>query len=97
MQLRLPQVFINDEANKHTDTLLRSHGDDIHTTKHKGHTRAAFQNTNGIERGEQPAQEIIEVIREYSIDVFGAAETTCKWTEEFKHRVTAYIQRNLGN
>ena len=80
MQLRIPQLTSNQHQTQQHKDLSKQHGDDI-TNKKSSHTRLAFQNAHGIDR-QQPHSLPTEIIQQYKIDIFGIAETNCKWDDD---------------
>lgn len=95
MQLKL--THLNNLITDTDHSLLQQHGDDISNDPKSSTTRIAFQNIRGIDREPEPAVELIQTIQDFQIDIFGAAETNCDWTQEFNHRVGAILQKTFGN
>ena len=95
MQLNIKH-FLNSFHNADT-SILHPHGDDITNLTSKHITRLGFQNIRGIDRYPEPATELIQTIKDYDIDIFGAAETNCDWTQDFKHAVHTILQKTFGN
>ena len=96
MQLKIPH-FNKTPLPHHLETsLFTTHGDNINQPHDRTTTRIAFQNIRGIDRTE-PAAELINVIQDYEIDIFGASETNCDWTPEFVYRTEAILQKTFGN
>ena len=76
--------------------LLRDHGDNIHIPPHKGHSRMAVQNANGVTRGHLPAFEVIQASAELNIDIFGITEPNVAMTPEFKNLIDINTKKHLG-
>ena len=95
MQLRIPQLTSNQHQTQQHKDLSIQHGDNI-TNKKSSHTRLAFQNAHGIDR-QQPHLLPTEIIQQYKIDIFGIAETNCKWDDDIRYNLEARLQRTFGN
>jgi hypothetical protein len=98
MQLRIPKIHLPSQQSTLDNSLLKQHGDDMPSTALSlGQIILAFQNVRGIDRKDNPANEIFDTMKQYHISIFGAAETNCDYTEDLQHRIKAIAQKTFGN
>mmetsp|Transcript_11381 Transcript_11381/g.24278 ORF Transcript_11381/g.24278 Transcript_11381/m.24278 type:complete len:216 (+) Transcript_11381:1201-1848(+) len=95
MRLQTPAQHL-EKRERAKFSVLQNYGNDIWLPPHDGWERIAFQNARGIQRGKNPAEDVMEVMSDYDISVLGIAEPNCVINDNIKTNINARMKKMFG-